>query len=174
MKLYAILFIGLVLTSCGAKRKSQVAETKPALAVEGDSLPTRCVAILLTGIQNGEADLSDCFVTPALARKLDPQHTAKMNDQEITKTMLEPLTSRFKYNLRQLHDEARNHQVNLAMLRIQGIDLKPSNDPPLVPRAFVVELTDGKLDYEVPVTGIQDDGKWYILEILMTTGVFGE
>jgi hypothetical protein len=147
--------------------------TEVQVPIVKDSLPTACAKIILQQIQSIEADVSACFVTIALTRKSFPEATKTKTDDEIQIEMINPLVMRFKNNVQLLMEAAERNHVNAAELSFKGIDLPPSSEPPLKARAFYMELSLGDQEFRIPMTAIQYEGQWYLLEILMTNGIFG-
>ncbi|NQU53851.1 MAG: hypothetical protein HQ522_15080 [Bacteroidetes bacterium] len=139
-----------------------------------DSLPTACSNGLLT-VMKSKGGLNEvCFVTAEIAKELWPAEMEGKSLQQINDDLIDPLKVKFNENISKLREEMKRTGVIADRLKMTGIDFPNNSNDPSEPRAFTIKMEDGSSYYRIPITAVNYEGRWYLMEILMTRGVFSD
>lgn len=167
----SLFFLSIILLSfaCGSSKSS----TEAAAVQNNDSLPYKLAPVIAESLIKGDEKLlNEHFPTVEIARFLAGGKGKSMTDDEIKDQMLVPLKERFAANLEVIQADMKRLNITAADLEYSKFKYFDTNEPVTVPRALTIYLNNQGKEVQVPTSVLKIHDKWYVFEILMSSGRF--
>lgn len=161
--------------ACGSSKQSaEVTETESVVeTVVNDSTPATVAPIIAQAIiQGNDTILEPFYPTPQIAKFLTGAKGAAMTDEQIRSEMLDPLRERFQSNIQNMQDDMKKLNISASDLSYDSFEYFDTEEPATVPRALNIYIDNKGKQVKVPVTVLNIHEKWYVFEILLSTGRF--
>ncbi len=108
-----------------------------------------------------------------------PKESTGMNAVQKNETFIKPLYKRFSENFEKIQDQIKNgnidvRKIDLVSYKLEKIDLKAAEaqGKQKLPQAMSLFFNYKKKEHIIPISVVEIDERWYILEILYTTDLF--
>lgn len=180
MKKILILLLVPLFFSCGSKKNAlEAAEEVPEVVDDADqslesAFDQMGKALLMAMTSTNEESVLSFLPDIACARIMSADIAEGKTDEEIKKEMLDPLAQRFKDNIMNLRSNIAENNIEKSLISYVGNEYHESDDPGLIPRALSLNYNVDGNDVTVPVTVAKIGSKWYLFEILHSTGLFDQ
>lgn len=172
MKSKILLLFLIFAFACGSTRQSGDTSNVVELPAN-DSTPASLSPLIAEAIITGtDTVLEAHFPTPQIARFLTGAKGAAMTDDQIRAEMLDPLRERFSSNLQIMQADMQRLSVSASDLSYDSFEYFDTDEPATVPRALNIYINHQDKKVKVPVTVLYIHEKWYIFEILLSSGRF--
>lgn len=108
-----------------------------------------------------------------------PKESAGMNAKQKNETYIEPLYKRFAENFEKIQTQIKNGNINAKKIDLVSYKLgkiapnaPEANGNQKLPQAMSLFFNYNKKEHVIPISVVEIDERWYILEILYVTELF--
>lgn len=123
--------------------------------------------------------IKDKFLTAGAAYALLPKESAGLSEAQKNEQFITPLYNRFAENFEKIQAQIKSEQIDprkidLVSYKLEKIDpaAEEAQQKKILPQAMSLFFNYHKKEQNIPISVIEIDEKWYILEILFTTDIF--
>lgn len=166
-----IVFLTASISSCTLLQPSKAdGAASPVMAM--DPQERAFVEDALADLRSGKSmRLEERFPNAFLARALMGPKAATYSDEQVQSEYIDPLKERFQLGYTSLMEEMR--VKGIKPIQLQYVEHRLIGAGVDMPQSIVLVLTtDLGGTHELPMAYTVFGGKWYILEILQTSGIF--
>ena len=121
------------------------------------------------------------FLTAVAAYPVLPKESAGMNVAQKNEAYIHPMYERFTENFEKIQSQIKAgnvdaKRIDLISYKIESIDPNASeaSSKTILPQAMSLFFNYKKKEHVIPISVVQIDEQWYILEILFVTDLFKE
>ena len=155
------------------------------------------LAILNLSAQDNVADIAHAFIKSVQSNSLEhikpkflnaeaayailPKESAGMNVAQKNEAYIDPLYKRFIENFDKIQGQIRQGNIDAKKIDLISYKIEPidPNAPEaagktLLPQAMSLFFNYKKKEHVIPISVVEIDEQWYILEILFVTDLFKE
>lgn len=102
-----------------------------------------------------------------------PKESVGMNAREKNDTYLKPMYASFEKNFKKIQDQISAGNINVRKIDLLSYKLEKKKDAVITqPQAMSLFFNYNKKEHILPVSVVQIDERWYILEILSVDNLF--
>ena len=102
-----------------------------------------------------------------------PKESAGMNAKQKNEKYIKPLIHRFSENFEKIQQQIKDEGVNVRKIDLQSYKLeKMKGTDKVKPIAMSIFFKYNNKERLIPVSVVEIDERWYIMEILYTTDLF--
>ena len=169
---FLLSFLLLILFACGTPKDSTSSSLVNSVN-QADTSPAALAQSFAAAVINNDFKSLDSYMpTVMIARYLLAGKPDTLSDSDIQNDMLQPLKDRLHSNLVVIEDDIEKLEIDRAKLKFKSYKYHQSTDPVTVPRVLEVVLDNDGKDVFIPTTVLQIHNKWYLFEILNSSGRF--
>ena len=113
------------------------------------------------------------YLTIDAAYAILPKESTGMSAKEKNEKYLLPLQKRFEDNFKKIQDQIKAGNINTKKIDLVSYKMEPMKaSNKIKPQAMSLFFNYNKKEHLIPISVVEIDEHWYILEILYTSNLF--
>lgn len=123
--------------------------------------------------ENNLKHIQSRFLDVEAAYAILPKESAGMNVKEKNEKYIKPLHAKFEENFNKIQEQIEAGKINTRKMDLVSYKLeKMKGNDQVKPQAMSLFFNYNKKEHIIPVSVVQIDERWYVLEILYTSNLF--
>ena len=164
----SILTLGLLCSSCGASKTDTTAVAEPHMNTNN---PEKLAKTFVKAIaENDKSLLKEYRVTSSIISIMLPPGEV-VDNETLENEIAGPIIKRFDENIANIQKAIDENDIDRSKLKYKSYKYEATGQPNQ-PKPLVIFMDYKDKEIDLPLTVTELNGKWYVFEILLSTGLF--
>ncbi|MFY0644785.1 MAG: hypothetical protein JXR19_10000 [Bacteroidia bacterium] len=166
----SIFFIALTVlsASCGASKTETTSNVAPHMNTNN---PEKLAKTFVRAIVENDNSLLDEYALTAGIVGIMMTPGKVIENETMENEIIAPMKKRFEENMLNIQNAINENDIDRSKLKYKSFKYE-SDGSPSTPKPLIIFMDYKGEEIDVPVTVTEINGKWYLFEILISTGLF--